>query len=415
MLPKKTKGGQVRLVLTVRYGSESDVKGKVEAAAMLPEMLLRGTRDLTFQQLKDKLDLLKAEVTTAHGHGSPGTINVAQLRVKTVRENLPEVIALLGDMVRKPAFSRKDFESLRKEMLTKLEEQLSEPMSNASVTLMQHLLPYPPGDVRYTPSLKETIERLRKVRVAELASLHRRLWGASAAQVSVVGDFDPVATKADIEKAFSGWKSPRPYRRITLPFLASKPGDDTIDTPDKEMAFVAAGQSLPVRDDDPAYPALFLLNYMLGGSSNSRIFLRLRQKEGISYGAFSQLLAHPIDRSAFFFAGALAAPASMDKAMTGLLEEIDGMVKKGVGDKEVAEAKKTYANAWQGRIANDDFVVGELNQGLFLDRTFAYWKDLNRKIDNLLPEEIDAAAKQFIDPAKLSKVRAGDLAKAKKQ
>ena len=62
------------------------------------------------------------------------------------------------------------------------------------------------------------------------------------------------------------------------------------------MAFVAAGQTLEARDDDPAYPALFLWNYMLGGSPSSRLFLRLRQKEGISYGAFSQLVAHPIDK-----------------------------------------------------------------------------------------------------------------------
>lgn len=414
MLPKKTKAGQVRLAVTIRYGSEADLKGKVEAAAMLPEMLLRGTRKLSFEQLRDKLDLLKAEVTAAQGHGSPSTANVAQLHVKTVRESLPAVIALVGEMLRDPALSKKEFESLRKEMLTKLEEQLSEPMTNASVTLMQHLLPYPSDDVRYTPTLREAIDRLRKVTVADLSTLHKRLWGANAAQVSVVGDFDPAATKADIQKALGGWKSGKAYQRITLPFVASKASDDVINTPDKEMAFVAAGQSLPVRDDDSAYPALYLFNYMAGGSPSSRIFLRLRQREGISYGAFSQLLAHPIDKSGFFFAGALAAPVSMDKAMNGMVAEIEGMVKGGVGDKEVADAKKSYAKSWESRIADDEFVVAELNQGLFLDRTFAYWKDLNEKVDKLTPGQIDAAAKQFIDPAKLSKVRAGDLAKQKK-
>ena len=413
MLPKKTKGGQVRLALTIRFGGEADLKDKVEAASMLPEMLLRGTRKRSYEALKDKLDLLKAEVSASHGHGSPSTANVAQLHVKTVRENLPAVIALLGEMVREPAFAKKDFESLRKEMLTKLEEQLSEPMTNASVTLMQRLLPYPEGDVRYVPSLKEAVERLRKVTLEDLVSMHKRLWGASAAQISVVGDFDPVATKADIEKSLAGWKSPKPYQRITLPFRENKSSDETINTPDKEMAFVAAGQSLPMRDDDPAYPALYFFNYLLWGSTNSRIFLRLRQKEGISYGAFSQLMAHPIDPSAFFFVGALAAPVNMDRAMSGVVEETMGMVKVAVSDKELADAKNSYAKTWEGHIADDDFVVGELAQGLFLDRSFAYWKDLNGKIQALTPAEISAAAKRFIDPTKLSKVRAGDLAKRK--
>jgi len=413
LLPKKTKGGQVHLSLTVRFGGEADLKGKVEAASLLPEMLLRGTRKHTFEQLKDKLDLLKAEVTFGHGHGSPSTVNVAQVHVKTVRENLAAVIELLGEMLREPAFGKKDFESLRAEMLAKLEEQLSDPIANASVALMQRLLPFPPDDVRYTPTLKETIERLRKVSAADLASLHKRLWGASAAQLSVVGDFDAAAVKADIAKAIATWKSPKPYQRIPLPFQPSKPGDDTINTPDKEMAFVAAGQALEARDDDPAYPALYLFNYMLGGSPSSRLFLRLRQKEGISYGAFSQLLAHPIDKSAFFFAGAIAAPANMDKAMSGLLAEIEAMVKTGVGDKELAEAKKSYAKVWEGRIAEDEFVLGELNQGLFLGRTLAYWGDLNGKIEKLTAADVNAAVKKFIDPAKLAKVRAGDLAKKK--
>ncbi len=413
LLPKKTKGGQVHLALTVRYGSEADVKGKVAAAAMLPEMLLRGTRRYSFEQLKDKLDVLKAEVTFGQGHLSPSTVNVAQVHVKTVRDNLPAVIGLLGEMLREPAFAKKDFEALQKEMLTKMEEELSDPMANASVVLMQHLLPYPSDDVRYTPTVKESIERIRKVSAAELASLHKRLWGASAAQLSIVGDFDPTAIKADIGKAIATWKSAKPYQRIPLVFRESKPGDDSIDTPDKEMAFVAAGQALQARDDDPAYPALYLFNYMLGGSPGSRLFLRLRQKEGISYGAFSQLLAHPIDRSAFFFAGAIAAPTNMNKAMTGLLAEIDSMVKSGVTEKELADAKKSYAKGWEGRIAEDDFVVGELNQGLFLGRTFAYWSDLNRKIENLTVADVNAAAKRFVNPEKLSKVRAGDMAKAK--
>jgi zinc protease len=413
MLPKKTKGGQVRMVVTIRFGSEADLKGKVEVAAMLPELLLRGTRKLSFAQLKDKLDLLKAEVSATQGHGSPSTKNVAQIHVKTVRESLPAVIALVGEILREPALSKKEFESLRKEMLTKLEEQLSDPMTNASVTLMRDLLPYPKDDVRYTPSVQESIDRLRKVTPADLVAMHR-LWGAGAAQVSVVGDFDPAATKANIEKAIGNWKSPKAYQRITLPFIESKPSDDVINTPDKEMAFIAAGQSLALRDDDPVYPALYLFNYMAGGSPSSRIFTRLRQKEGISYGAFSQLLAHPIDKSGFFFAGALAAPASMDRAMSSMLAELDGMVKSGVGDKETADAKKSYAKLWESRIADDEFVVSELNQGLFLGRTFEYWKDLNSKIEKLAPAQIDAAAKQFIDPAKLSKVRAGDLAKQKK-
>jgi zinc protease len=179
------------------------------------------------------------------------------------------------------------------------------------------------------------------------------------------------------------------------------------------MAFVIAGSTLAVRDDDAAYPALTMLNYMLGGSPTSRLFDRLRQKEGLSYGAGSRIFAHPIDVSGHFLAWAICAPQNLDKSLAAMREEIGRLVKNGVSDKELEEAKKSYAKNWESRIADDDFVSGELAQGLFLGRTFAYWRELNDKIQKLTPADINAAAQKFIKPDGLVTVRAGDLAKRK--
>ena len=412
-LSKKTKGGSVRLVLTLRFGSEQDVKGKTTAAAVLPNMLMRGTKQHSFQQIKDELDQLRAEADFGGGFSSPGTVNVSQMRVKTTRENLPAVLDLVSEILREPAFAKSELESLRKEILARLEEQLQDPRANGQVALMQKLFPFAKDDVRYVPSVKESIERLRKVQAPELARMHKALWGMSAAQLAIVGDFDPAAVKAQLEKDLGAWKSPKPYRRITLPYRANAAADETINTPDKEMAFVIMGSTLPVRDDDAAYPALTMLNYMLGGSPTSRLFDRLRQKEGLSYGAGSRIFAHPIDVSGHFLAWAICAPQNMDKSLAAMQEEIRRLVKDGVSEKELDEAKKSYAKNWDSRMADDDFVSTELAQGLFLGRSFAFWRELNDKIQKLTPADINATAHRFIKPDGLSMVRAGDLAKRK--
>ena len=413
LLPKKTKGGSVRLVLTVRFGSENDVKGKTTAAAVLPSMLMRGTKKHSFEQIRDALDQLRAEADFGGGHSSPGTVNVSQIRVKTTRENLSAVLDLVTEILREPAFAKGELESLRKETLAHLEEQLQDPRAIGQVALMQKVFPFAKNDVRYVASVKESIERLRKVEAPELARMHKTLWGMSAAQLAVVGDFDPDEVKAQLAKDLGAWKSPKAYQRIALPYRANAAADEVIDTPDKEMAFVIVGSTLPVRDDDRVYPALTMLNYMLGGSSTSRLFDRLRQKEGLSYGAGSRIYAHPIDQSGHFMAWAICAPQNMDKSLAAMQDEIRKLVKGGVGDKELDEAKKSYAKNWESRIADDDFVSGELAQGLFLGRTFAYWSDLNDKIQKLTVADINAAAKTFIKPDGLVMVRAGDLAKRK--
>jgi zinc protease len=260
-------------------------------------------------------------------------------------------------------------------------------------------------------TIRESIAEQRKVGLAELSALHRHLWGAGAAQVSVVGDFDPAELKASVGKFLAPWKSRESYRPIGLPFRGNLPGSDTIDTPDRNLAFVAAGQELRLRDDDPDYPALYIWNFLLGAGPAPRLMSRLRQDGCSPFAVFSRLYAHPIDRNTQFYAGAIVAPADMDKGMAALSGEIANLLKDGVGAAELAEAKKAYAEGWKKRIDEDDFLLGELNQGLFLGRTFAYWADLNRKIEGLTVAEVNAAAKRFIDPSRFSKATAGDLAK----
>lgn len=411
LLPKKNKGGAVHLVLTLRYGDEKELKGKSAAAYVLPQMTMRGTKRRSYQQIKDEFDRLKAEVSFGGGRFAAPAPGVAVVRIKTVRDSLPAVLGLLSEVLREPAFPKAQFETLRKEILAKLEEQLQDPMANAFTTLFQRVSPWPRDDVRYIPSIKENVDRIKKLSVADLAKLHKRLWGASAAQLAIVGDFDPSATKTLVEKELGAWKSPKPYERVTQPYREGQTGEEAIDTPNKEMALVAVGHPLELRDDDPEYPALVMVDYLLGGSGGSRLLVRLRQQEGISYGAFSGINARAQDRSGHFFAAALCAPQNADKAMASIAEEIGKMLKDGIGEKELADAKKSYALGFENKLAEDDFVAGELAKGLYLGRTFEYWKTVNDRIQKLTVADVNAAARKYVQPAKLVKIKAGDLSK----
>jgi zinc protease len=237
------------------------------------------------------------------------------------------------------------------------------------------------------------------------------LWGGSSAQLAIVGDFDESAIKTELEKTLGNWKSPRPWQRIAEPYKASIAGNESIATPDKEMAFLAVAHSIELRDDDPDYPALTLLNHLLGGAANSRLFERLRQKEGISYGVFSQIAADSEDKNGAFFAGALSAPQNADRAMAAVLEEIDKLVKNGVTEAELADAKKSYAANWDSKMAQDDFIVQQLVEDLYLGRTLAFWTNVNAKIQALTVADIKRVAQKYVHPQALTKIRAGDFTK----
>ena len=120
LLPKKTRGGTVVGILTLRFGDEKSLAGKTTAADLAADMLIRGTTRRTRQQIKDELDRLKARMSVG------GRASQATLSFETVRENLPAVLKLAAEILREPAFPQKEFEELRQENLAGIEQQRSE-------------------------------------------------------------------------------------------------------------------------------------------------------------------------------------------------------------------------------------------------------------------------------------------------
>ncbi|HSS45148.1 MAG TPA: insulinase family protein, partial [Thermoanaerobaculia bacterium] len=216
------------------------------------------------------------------------------------------------------------------------------------------------------------------------------------------------------ETLFSSWKSPHSFARVPNLFHEAAATRQSFEAPDKANAFFLAGMNLPLRDDDPDYPALLLGNYMLGGGFlNSRLAVRIRQKEGISYGVGSQLQVSALDKTGSFVTYAIYAPQNAEKLETAFDEEIARALKNGFDEKEIAEAKSGYLQSRQVSRAQDTQLARTLATGLFLQRTLAWDADLEKKIEALTGEQILAALRRQIDPARITIVKAGDFAKAK--
>jgi len=171
--------------------------------------------------------------------------------------------------------------------------------------------------------------------------------------------------------------------------------------------------NLNLRDDDPDYPALTLGNYMLGGGFlNSRLAVRIRQKEGLSYYVGSQLSASPLDKNGKFLTYAIYAPQNRDKLEAAFKEELAKLLKDGFTDEELKAAKSGWLQSLQVSRAQDNELAGKLNGYLFLNRTLAWDAEFEKKVTALTAEQINAAIRKVIDPNKISIIKAGDFAKS---
>jgi zinc protease len=363
-------------------------------------MLLRGTRKNSREQLRNRFDKLNANVAIDGDGGS----------IETVRDSLPEALKLMAEVLRQPSFPGEELEQLRRATLTGIDTQKSDPSALAGLALTRHLNPYPPAHWLYTTSLDERSARLKSLTLEDVKRCYEDFYGASDSELSVVGDFDPEQIKRLAQELFGDWKSPRPYARIPLKVADVKPVDDSIETPDKANAVLRAGMLLKLRDDDPDYPALLLGNYLLGGSSDSRLVRRIREKEGLSYSVGSFLAADSFYPRGSFGVFAIFAPQNRARVEAAVNEEIRSALAEGFTAPELEAGKKGFLQARLLARSNDGAVAGRLASYLVLGRTFAWDEDLERKVAALTPQAVLEAMRRHIDPARLSIVKAGDFA-----
>lgn len=374
------------------------------ASDLVGQMLMRGTSNRTRQQLRDEFDKNKAVVeinSSATG---------AQLWLKTTRTGLSNVLRLVAEVLCQPSFPGEEFEHLKRAVLTEIESQKSEPGKIAGTTFHRHLKPYPKGDPRQIFELDEEIERINNTTVDDVKKFYADFYGASNAQLAVVGDFDANEVSTLATELLGAWGSPSKYSRVTQNYFEAEPVNQAFETPDKANAFFFAGLNLKLRDDNPDYPALLLGNFMLGGGFlNGRLAVRIRQKEGLSYTVNSVLAESPLDEAGFFQVFAIAAPQNVARLETAFREEIARVLKDGFTEDEVAGAKSGFLQARAVRRMEDRALAETLAGYLFLDRTFSWDAELERRISDLSPQEITDALRRHLDPAKITVIKAGDF------
>jgi len=407
LLPKKTRGESVQARITLRYGTPENLKGYETAADVLPHLMLRGTKNLTRQQILDALDKNQA-VIEASPRSETG---IAVFVIETKRAKLPAVLELMRQILREATLPASELDIFRQQQLAGLEQQLSDPHALAMIRLRRTVSPYPKGDVRYIPTVEEEIERFKHLDIDKVKSLYRDYLGSQAGEIAVVGDFDPEPCTAKLRESFTNWSGKEPYARIPRKVFAQVPGGtQEISTPDKANAVYTSGTVFPLKDSDSAYAPMVVGNYVFGGASlASRLADRVRQKDGLSYGVVSQLGAESLDPRASLTVMAICAPQNIKKVDIAIREELARLLKDGVAPEELDRAKRGYLQQQQVGRSSDVGLASILSDNLFVGRTMKYYEDLEKQIERLTAAEILAAFRKYVEPDRIAIVLAGDF------
>ncbi|MBI2687902.1 MAG: insulinase family protein [Acidobacteria bacterium] len=423
ILPKKTSGGTILAALELHFGDESTLAGKNAAISMAASLLMRGTKTKNRQQLQDAIDKLNARVFAGggggggrggRGGGGGGSASASGIgaSIEAKGENFLPALRLAVEILKDPAFPESDFEQIRKQRMAGIDAARTDPAMQAGLLLGRHISTYPKGHPLYVGTLEEQADELKKLTLDDVKKFHAGFYGAQHAELIVVGPVDQAALLAEAEALLGMWQSPVKYQRMASTFKKIPAMNEKIETPDKENAQFEAALRVQMNDAHADYPAMILANYMFGGTIAARMPNRIRNVEGLSYGARSSFSAPSEGDAAIFSASVISNPGNAPKVEKFFLEELNKALKDGFTEAELTAAKKAVKDQMMVGRAQDQALLRGIAIREQRERTLLWDEQHEAKLQAASLDQVNTAFRRHIDPSQLSIVKGGDFKKA---
>ena len=294
-----------------------------------------------------------------------------------------------------------------------LEANRNEPQAVANQELTKLTTLYPKTHPYYSETIDESLAILNNITIEDIKNFYTTFYGGANSISSFVGGIDKPVIKKFLTSTFENWKPKIAYARIPTQYFDVKSSDKTVQINDKTNAVLIGKINLNIGEKNPDYPAVEMANELLGGGAflSSRIPQRLRETEGLSYGAGSYLQANAIDPTSDWGIYAFYNPTMKDKLINALNEEIQKAISKGFTKEEFENSLKSWLQNRQTMLGTDEFLVRQLRENLDLGKTFKDYEDFETKIKNLDVQKINVALIKYFDTKKFVVVNAGDFVK----
>lgn len=387
----------VTFSMWIRPGQLADPADLPGLASFTSDMLREGTARRTSDQIATEVDSLGASLTATSRFGT----SYSSVNASGLINDAPKVLDLMSDVVLHPAFSENELAKYKERQEASLEERLSNPSFLAQQAFRRVIYgDTPPGVASAT---KESIE---KVAPEDLKRFHDKHYVPSNAILGVVGDFKTADMRAEIEKYFGEWAgAPESATAISKAAMQQAARVTLVDRPSSVQTFIIGGNR-GIRRGDPEYYKLVVMNQILGGGPQARLFLDLREEHSLTYGAYSYFNAevYPGD---WMGASPVRTPVT-GEAMDRFLFEFKRINDETVPQSELEDAHRAIAAGFAlsleqpAQVLNDWLIVQHF--GLPVD----YWDKYPDRIASVDAAAVQAAAKKFVDLDHMQWVCVGD-------
>jgi zinc protease len=361
--------GRVPLVsirLVVQSGSVHDRPERLGLADFTVRLMRRGTARLDADALNEAVEFVGATLAVFAAE------DFVALAVTTPAEHLGDMLEVLAQMVREPAFPAREFDTERARTLAQFANDLDDPGLLADRALQKCVW----GSHPYGHDVAGNRASVERFVRDDVVMFHADHFGPRVSRLVLVGAVDVHSARPLVERTFAGWRG-GPSEPILPRALKRAPGEGSVlvvDRPNQTQTQVRLG-GLAYRRGEPVTFAAQVMNAALGGGFTSRLVREVRIKRGLSYGVGSSF--ETLRAGGTFSVSSFTKVKTTRALLDVTLAEVARMRERGPTGAEVEKAQEYLAGLFPLRVETNEAVASAIAD-LWLYSLGADWVDSYR-------------------------------------
>lgn len=371
--------------LIVKSGGEANPPNLPRLSHLVAAMLEEGTKTRTSVQIAEEIEYLGSSISVGD---SQENITVG---VGALKDTFEKAFEILGDVALNPVFSEAELKKLKTRENDRLTMRENDPKYLARREFSRAVYGAHPYAIVDT-----TKDAVKKAKRADLVGWHKKHFVPSNAALVVVGDVTAEQVKAVTERVFGAWKG-KPLPAVKYPSVPERTTREIIvvDRPGSEQSVIYIG-NVALRRASPDYVPLLVANQVLGGAASSRLFMDLREKRSLSYGAYSTV-DDGVDTGTFIALANVRNDVTKE-ALAAFLEHLDRIVKEAPPEAELREATRFLTDRFPLDIDSARSIAGLVSELRIFGLPDDYWETYRSQISRVTPAEALGAATKYIQP-----------------
>ncbi len=374
-------------------GATAQPAGKEGLAAMVAGLLDKGTSTRTAQDIARAIDRVGGSLSAA------ADADFAQVNATALKPSAALALELLADVVVRPTFKEDEVERLRRQVLSGLQVQFAD--AEFVATAVARRVAY--GSHPYAIGADGTPDTIRALTREDIAAFHKARYVPDGAVLAVAGDVTAAEALALVQTHLGGWSGKAAPPQVAEPRVPAR-GAVLVDRADSVQTQIRVG-TVAVPRNHPDYFPLLIANQAFGGSFNSRLNMKLRANEGLTYGARSLVDA---DRHAGWWGVSTYTRTEETARAVALIEDLlRDFRETPITEAELKEAKGFLIGSFAIGAETPAQVAAKLLEARAYGLPADYWQKYRDNVRAVTAEQIAAAVRKYVHPDRMELVAVG--------